>query len=370
MKQTRLWIDRIKNMIYERGWSNFMLKQFTVYRAFALDLKNKNISAFAAGTAFFIFLSLIPLTMLMLSILPYTPISQADMVNILYDVFPSSFKPLIDSILAECYEKSVALISVSAVIIIWAAAKGTLGMTYGLNALNDVVETRNYVLMRVYACIETLIMIAIILASLVLMVFGNVLVKLILRDFPQTMYIYEFCLKFRFLVSWGVLTLAFTTLYTFFPNKKLKWKKQVPGAVFAAVIWNIFSWAFSIYAEYGNGFTMYGSFATIIIVLIWLYSCIYIFLLGAYLNKTARSTVLEFIAASQDNSEEDKELLKEIIKKRDIRKGKQIIKDIDRSVSENLTDTNSLLHMSEEEQKAVIEQLKNMRKKKKDLEDS
>ena len=175
-----------------------MLNQFKVIRAFSLELKNENISSYAAGTAFFIFLSLIPMAMLLFSILPYTPISKEQMVEILYGVFPIAFKPMIDSILAECYEKSVALISISAVITVWAAAKGTLGLTYGLNALNDVVETRNYVVMRINACIEIVAIILLTLVSLILMVFGNVLIELILRDFPQTKVIYQFCMKFRF----------------------------------------------------------------------------------------------------------------------------------------------------------------------------
>lgn len=350
-----------------------MLNQFKVIRAFSLELKNENISSYAAGTAFFIFLSLIPMAMLLFSILPYTPISKEQMVEILYGVFPIAFKPMIDSILAECYEKSVALISISAVITVWAAAKGTLGLTYGLNALNDVVETRNYVVMRINACIEIVAIILLTLVSLILMVFGNVLIELILRDFPQTKVIYQFCMKFRFLVYWAILTVVFASLYTFFPNKKLKWKKQVPGAVFAAVVWNVYSWFFSIYVEFGNAFTMYGSFATIIIALIWLYSCIYIFLLGAYLNRTARSTILEMISVSQTEHDEDRRIVKEIIKKRDIKKGRQIIKDIDQSVSESLRDTDSQFTLTEEEQQEVIEQIRRIReerKKKKTIEDA
>ena len=54
------WIDR--------RWSDTMLNQFKVIRAFSLELKNENISSYAAGTAFFIFLSLIPMAMLIFSI--------------------------------------------------------------------------------------------------------------------------------------------------------------------------------------------------------------------------------------------------------------------------------------------------------------
>ena len=40
-----------------------------------------------------------------------------------------------------------------------------------------------------------------------------------------------------------------------------------------------------LYLEYQNGYGIYGSLTIIIIVLLWLYFCMYIFLLGAYLNQ-------------------------------------------------------------------------------------
>lgn len=298
-----------------------MLKKFKVFRSFSIELKNQNISSYAAGAAFFIFLSLIPIVMILFSMLPYTPVSKAQAIELILDIFPPALGSLFQTIISEFYEKSVTLISVSAVVIIWAAAKGTLALTYGLNALNDVIETRNYFFMRLVASFETLIMLIAIIVSLVLMVFGNVLVKLILKDLPAIAQVYQFALKFRFLFSWGMLTIIFATLYTFFPNKKMKWKKQIPGAVFTAVLWSVFSWAFSIYVEY-NGFTMYGSLATIVIIMIWMYTCLYIFFLGAYLNRTFRTTILEFFAAFNEEDDDEAQNLKEIIRTKDIKAGK------------------------------------------------
>ena len=49
--------------------------------------------------------------------------------------------------------------------------------------------------------------------------------------------------------------------------------------------WSLFSLGFSVYLDYYDGFSnMYGSLTTIILVLLWLYFCMYIVLIGAEIN--------------------------------------------------------------------------------------
>ena len=52
---------------------------------FGKHMGRKNISAYAASTAFFIFLSLIPALMLLCSLLPYTPITEANLMTVAKD---------------------------------------------------------------------------------------------------------------------------------------------------------------------------------------------------------------------------------------------------------------------------------------------
>ncbi len=347
-----------------------MLKRIKIIQAFSMELKNKNIGSFAAGTAFFTFLSIFPIAMLVMSILPYSPVSAEQVYKMVLHVTPHTFEPILKSIIEDCYSKSVALISVSAIIMIWASAKGTLSLKYGLDAINGVVETRNYVFMRIQASIETLIMIIVMIVSIILMVFGNVLVDLVLRDFPRTQAFYAFMMKFRFVFSWAVLTLVFTTLYALFPNKKLRWKKQVPGAVFSAIVWSVFSWAFSLYVEYFQAFSMYGSFTTIIVSMIWLYSCMYIFLFGAYLNRYFRGFLLQLLAAGGDESEAEKEEQKEAVKRIftqfDLKSGKKFLDDFrnnNAEIAEALRDPS--LGLSEESQQEIMDRLRLMREQKK-----
>ena len=160
-----------------------------------------------------------------------------------------------------------------------------LAMSRGLNVINDVDEDRNYVVVRGIASFYTILFLAVILLSLVLMVFGNALVNGIIRYIPQTEKIFDFLLHFRLLFVLAFMIIGFAMMYAYIPNKKLKFTYQIPGAVFSAVLWNVFSWAFSIYVEKINNFSTYGNLATIVIIMLWLYMCIYIIMIGAYVNR-------------------------------------------------------------------------------------
>ena len=114
--------------------------------------------------------------------------------------------------------------------------------------------------------------------------------KLALHRLPQLQTVVAFAMNFRFLLVWVVLTVLFAAVYAYVPNKKLAFKEQIPGAVFSAVAWSIFSWVFSYYLTYGNSYGIYGSLSIIIIVLLWMYFCMYIILIGAYLNRYFESS--------------------------------------------------------------------------------
>lgn len=251
---------------------------------FGINMSRKNISAFSASTAFFIFLSLIPMLILLCAILPYTPLTEENLLVLLTGNMADSVKPLISGIVEDVYARSAGVLSVAAIGTLWTAGKGVLALIRGLNAVNDVEENRNYFVVRSVSCFYTLIMIIAVILSLFLMVFGNFFVSVLLKDFPRARLFVELLMNFRFIFSWVILTLFFAMVYTFVPNRKMHFSEQITGAMFSAVVWSIFSWCFSIYVDRFEGFSIYGSLATVIIIMLYLYFCMYIILIGAYIN--------------------------------------------------------------------------------------
>lgn len=158
----------------------------------------------------------------------------------------------------------------------------------GLNAINGVPEERNYLVVRSIASFYTVIMLVIMILSLFLMVFGNELLALIVGSIPQLKVLLSFLMHFRFLFVWFVLSILFCALYAYMPNIKLRFREQIPGATFSAVLWSGFSWGFSIYVGHTESYSIYGSLSIIIIIMVWMYICMYIIMIGAYLNRYFR----------------------------------------------------------------------------------
>ena len=219
------------------------------------------------------------------TIIPYTPLTEENLVELVTDFLPDQIDPLAESLISEVYDKSAGILSVALVATVWSAAKGVMALMKGLNSVNRVVEKRNYFVLRIIASFYTLVMLVVVILSLFVMVFGDQLVTLALHRIPQLQRVVSFAMNFRFLFVWAVLSVLFAAVYAYVPDKKLAFKEQIPGAVFTAVVWSVFSWAFSYYLTYGNSYGIYGSLSIIIIVLLWMYFCMYIILIGACLNQ-------------------------------------------------------------------------------------
>lgn len=262
-----------------------MKKLYRMATGFARHMNKTNVNAYAASAAYFIFLSLIPIIILLCSMLPYTPLQKSDLQQAVRQVMPmpmvSFMLPLIDSL----YNSTVGVISVAAIMTVWSAGKGMLALMRGLNAMNGVVEDRNYVVQRILASFYTVIMLILILVSLLVMVFGNTLIRVLSQYIPVLDELVDFLMLFKPLFSWGILTVAFMFLYAYIPNVKLRIKNQFPGALFSAITWNLFSWGFSIYIEAFNDFSVYGSLSAIVVIMLWIYTCMYLMLIGAHINR-------------------------------------------------------------------------------------
>ncbi len=257
----------------------------TICRNFGKQMSRKNIGSFAASAAFFLFLSMVPLLIAVCAILPYTALTAENLITALENLLPSVVDSFIEGVVYDIYDRSAGAVTIFGLVTLWSGAKAMLALIRGLNEVNDIEEKRGYLLLRTIACFYTIIMLAAIIVSVFIMVFGNVIVQFLLRDFARLRLLVEFIMHFRFLASWVLLTLIFNLIYSLIPSVKLKFKQQLPGAAFSAVIWSVASYLFSVYVDHYNGFGTYGSLATVVILMLYFYMLMYILLIGAEINR-------------------------------------------------------------------------------------
>ncbi|MGC4018261.1 MAG: YihY/virulence factor BrkB family protein [Muricomes sp.] len=245
--------------------------------------------AYAAQSAYFFVLSLIPIILLLFTMVQFTPLTKMDVMEGVMQIFPKTVEGTIVSIINQVYAQSRSIIPVTIIVALWSAGKGVLSVTSGLNCIYDNIETRNYLYLRLRASVYTVVFILAIALSLTLSVFGNSISVLVYRHVPFFITVMDAIIKIRTFLTLIVLTLFWDLVYKFLPNRdnlsKTTMKQQLPGAVFTSCGWLLASFIFSMYLDIFTGFTsMYGSLTTIILIMLWLYVCMYVILLGGELN--------------------------------------------------------------------------------------
>lgn len=245
------------------------------------------VTVYAAQASFFIVISFFPFIMLLLTLIQFVPnVNKSDLLTIMINVMPDTFHSLVIGIIDDLYSKSPGtIVSISAIVALWSASRGMLSIERGLNRVYEVSKKRNYLVRRIICSGYTIVFIVVCVASLLLLVLGNSLQNLMYRSFPVLADITRHIISFRSLLALMILILAFMSLYTYLPGKKLSMWKQIPGALFSTLGWMIFSSLFSIYFDHFSNFSyMYGSLTALVLLMLWLYICICILLIGAEIN--------------------------------------------------------------------------------------
>ena len=255
-------------------------------KTFTAKLRDDYISAFAAQAAFFIILSFFPFAMFLLTLLNYLPVSAEDFAQFFANIFPESVSAILRTFFSELMQKSSGtVLSVTVIAALWSASRGMLALVRGLNAVYRHKETRNYFLIRGISMLYTLVFAALLIATLILLVFGNQLYHLIITKLPLLGDLAFIVMSFRSLVTMAVLTAFFLLMYLVIPNRKSRILSELPGAVLTAGGWLGFSFLFSFYIDHMGTFSYtYGSLTTLAICMLWLYFCMYILFIGAEVN--------------------------------------------------------------------------------------
>ena len=270
--------EKVRNM-------KFLLHIVQNVMGFSRRIRDDHVSAFAAQSAYFILMSIIPILLLMMTMIRYLPITQEDLAHMFFTVVPEAFQGLFSLIVSEVYTKSFAVVPLTAVFAAWSASKGIMSLYGGLNTIYHVPIVPNYIISRLWSAIYTILFIVAVLLTLVLMVFGTTIQEQLINHFPMIANVTGFFVHFRFLITLTVLTLVFLVMYVILPNRRASFKSQIPGAVISSVAWLLFSYCFSLYVRFSKGISqMYGSMTTIMFLMLWLYFCMGILLIGAEIN--------------------------------------------------------------------------------------
>lgn len=243
------------------------------------------ITVYAAQASFFVIISAVPFLSLLVSVIGL--LLPADVQDIFADIkVPQSLVSVLGSALDNIRDApNVSLLSLSAVTTLWSASKGSAAIRNGLETVYHAGAARGFIMRRLRSLISTLLFIVLIIAVIVVLLFGN-----FISDLLGIYHITDVIMWLRFPVAFVLMCIVFCVMYSATAKRgrlvRSDFLVQLPGAVFSSVGWILFSFFYSLYITYfPNASYIYGGLAAVCLIMLWIYFCMIILLLGAEVNK-------------------------------------------------------------------------------------
>lgn len=246
---------------------------------FAGRITRDRVDSSAAHGAFFIIISFLPFIAFLLTLMQQIHFSDGiSMIEAALRIFPNSVAVYLEELLPDPLT-STGILPVAVITAIWSSSAGMVAIIKGLDAVFKVKETRGYIHLRVVAVIYVLIFALVLIVSAVVLVFGSTIYNYLLTKSPP--FFATILMNFKSLAGFIMLFAFFTLMYSGVPRRRVRFVHNLAGAAFSAAGWVLFSYFFSLFVENFANFSIYGSLATLVILMFWLFFCMYIMFLGA-----------------------------------------------------------------------------------------
>ncbi len=254
------------------------------------ELTVDHIAIVAAGVAFYFFLALFPTFIAAISIfsLVMEPAQIQQQISEIAHILPQQSTQMISDVLEDITGKSKATLGwslvVSVLFSLLSAQQGTKAVFEGINVAYNEIDERGFFKYNGLTLLFTIggIVIGVICTALVV-VFPAIVEGINLPAYGVESIVQWLRWFVLALILMGVLAIT----YKIAPdrnNPQFRWVSW--GAVIATILWLAGSILFSFYiSNFGNYDKMYGSFAAVIILMLWFFITAYVILLGAEINS-------------------------------------------------------------------------------------
>ena len=280
--------------IFNKLDSNKVLHEIFEYFG---ETGRKSVSVNAASIAFFAFISIIPMLVLLCSQLPLTGITKDELAFAITNITPDSVDSLIESIINEAYSSRLGVFSFSIIFLLWSSSKAMLAMIRAVDKIYDQTESRNYFVMVGFALLYTAAIIVFVSLFLIIYAKGHTLEEIIINYTSPDADVNVLVSQLHNYAALGIMTVIFALICTFAPAGKRKVKFQLPGAFFSSSAIIIFTMLFAMYANGKNIYSsFYGSLSSVAIFMLWIYSCINLFLMGCVINVRYEEEIRKFFS--------------------------------------------------------------------------
>ena len=264
----------------------FLRKTVIFLVMFIKKIGDDDIFALGAQLAYYMVLSFIPFLMFLMTLVGFSRLNSDAVLNLLSNVMPTEAFNLIQSTVIEIVDREqTGLLWISIALAIWVSSSGFKAVIKGLNKAYGVKETRSYIKLKLISMIYTILLALIVIATLFLFVFGDVIGDFFMKVLEHPEVIYYIWNMLRYVVVILIMILFFMFLYNATPCVRLGWLEVIPGAVITTLGWISISYIFAYYVNnFSNYSRLYGSLGAVFMFMTWMFITSMILILGGEIN--------------------------------------------------------------------------------------
>ena len=289
--QSNKGFDRLRHFLRRlRPWKDQDMNVYDVFRFFILGLINGSVSTRAAVISFRLFVAFFPAMLLLLSIVPFTPLETQEVLLSLEYFFPKQAIDLFEQTVTDLIDqRQGTLLSVGVVLLVYYASNSVNSILMGFGESPHVPGKPNWLLFRLLS-VGLMLLLSVLLGIAVFLIgFAGDLVQwaetknlLNTDDIPLLMMA-------RWTLSLALMYATVAILYNAGNRINKRWEWFSIGASAATTLLIIVTFAFSWFiGQFASYNTLYGSLGTLMITLLWLNSNSSILLLGFELNAAVQ----------------------------------------------------------------------------------
>ena len=249
-------------------------------------IRMKEMRILPGHLSYFLVMSIMPLITLVSFIASFFDFSIAEMTEFVFQFLPTEVANIILPMLTNTNMSLNLLLMIAGFFIV---SNGMHAIILVSNTLYKT-EEENATRLRIRAIFLTIILISLFFFILIVMAFGNIILKFILNleiFSAISMYIYQLFVLLKYPFAFIIIYIVIKLLYALSPYKKVKSQYVTKGALFTTIGWILIT---TIYSYYANNIAhydlFYGNISNLVVLLIWIYILSYIFVVGIGINIT------------------------------------------------------------------------------------
>ena len=242
----------------------------------------------SAALTYYLLFAIFPLLIFVSTLLGVLELDIASITAVLAPILPSDVVDIIRTYLEYvAANQSRQLLWFSLVFSIWFPMRSTGCLMHSLRKAFGRSAPENILLSQLRTLLFTIWMIFVIGLTLALVVVGRRALYFLSGFLPLSETFISVWGYLRFIILGLVMAISLGILYQLALGQRRPLREVLPGVGSSLAAWLLLSMAFSYYVENMARYAqLYGSIATIVVVLLWLYMSGQVLILGAELSAS------------------------------------------------------------------------------------